>query len=132
MSVAPTMNSTRRASTCITLRFADEAQPSGVSARWRMPTRLPPRSRPALIRLRPVERHARHLLPPRGGGRARRHRKSDADLAVHAEGYRRASSELLRGKAVKRAVDAQLPARQTRWVLLQHLLLCRSQLSGII
>jgi len=41
ISVAPTMNSTRRPSTRVILRFADDAQPSGVGARWRMSTRVP-------------------------------------------------------------------------------------------
>ena len=40
-SVARTMNSTRRPSTRVILRFADDAQPSGVGARWRMSTRVP-------------------------------------------------------------------------------------------
>src|SRR5438270_8003823 len=41
ISVAPTMNSTRRPSTRVILRFADDAPPSGVGARWRMSTRVP-------------------------------------------------------------------------------------------
>jgi hypothetical protein len=41
MSVAPTMNSTRRPSTRVILRFADDAPPSSVGARWRMSTRVP-------------------------------------------------------------------------------------------
>ena len=75
----------------------------------------------------------RKTAEPAGGAQLRRWvMEYDIKESIVRRPEEAARFELLRREAVERAADAQLRTRQARWVLLQQLLLCRPQLSGVV